>query len=61
VVVRLTPRGRALVQRVFPRALAAIVGEFSVLSAGELVRLARLCRKLGLASGPRQAARRPRS
>lgn len=49
VLVHLTPGGRALVERVFPDHVAAIVEAFSALRAAEQRQLARLCRKLGLA------------
>ena len=48
-IVHLTPAGRALVERVFPDHVSAIVEAFSALSAAEQRQLARLCQKLGLA------------
>lgn len=50
-VVGLTPKGRRVIERVFPRILWAILGEFSTLSHREQAALARLCRKLGLGAG----------
>lgn len=47
-VVRLTRRGRRLIERVFPIVVAAIVDDFSLLDGREQTSLARLCRKLGL-------------
>lgn len=48
VRVRLTPRGRRLIQDIFPGHVAAIVREMSALTSREQDTLARLCRKLGL-------------
>ena len=48
LTVHLRPAGRALVARVFPPHLAAIVAELSVLRASEQDELARMCRRLGL-------------
>lgn len=45
--VELTPAGRTLIERVFPRHLAAIVHEMSVLSPDEQRTLGALLRKLG--------------
>jgi MarR family transcriptional regulator, 2-MHQ and catechol-resistance regulon repressor len=50
VEIHLTPKGRALIEQVFPRHLQEVVKEFSVLSAEEQEELRRLCRKLGKAS-----------
>lgn len=47
VIVKLTPRGKALVERIFPRHAEAIEKEFSVLSAQEKTELGRLLRKIG--------------
>jgi MarR family 2-MHQ and catechol resistance regulon transcriptional repressor len=49
----LTPRGRALIRRVFPGHVDAIVREFTVLTRGEQAALGRLCKKLGLQTGVR--------
>lgn len=49
--VDLTPAGRALIERLFPRQAEAITAELAVLSAGEQEDLARLCRKLGRKDG----------
>jgi MarR family transcriptional regulator, 2-MHQ and catechol-resistance regulon repressor len=48
VVVQLTPRGKKLIEKVFPLVLAAIVAELSTLEAPEQDELHRLSRKLGL-------------
>lgn len=47
VTVHLTEEGRALVRRVFPRHVEAVVRELSVLSAAEQATLGRLLRTLG--------------
>ena len=47
IVVSLTPAGRELISQVFPRHLAAIVEELSVLTPEEQQTLGNLCRKLG--------------
>lgn len=46
--IHLTPRGRRLITRVFPRHAKAIVKEMSQLTSTEQEELRRLCRKLGL-------------
>ena len=46
-LVCLTPAGRRLIRRVFPKQAAAIVREFRVLSRDELKVLGELCKKLG--------------
>lgn len=46
--VRITPRGSALMREIFPRHVAGLVRELSVLSAAEQAELKRLCRKLGV-------------
>lgn len=52
VVVSLTPAGRRLIARIFPRHAAAITAEMSRLSPDEQETLRALCRKLGgVASG----------
>jgi MarR family 2-MHQ and catechol resistance regulon transcriptional repressor len=48
VTVHLTDEGRALIERIFPGQVDAIVEELSVLSAAEQEELGRLCKKLGL-------------
>jgi MarR family 2-MHQ and catechol resistance regulon transcriptional repressor len=48
ITVHLTPEGRRLAERVVPGHVAAIVGEFSRLTAAEQEELGRLCKKLGL-------------
>jgi len=56
-IVGLTPRGRALISGYFPLHARAIAGAMGVLDGKELLTLARLCKKLGLAQGgPRRAA-----
>ena len=45
--VHLTEAGKAKVEVVFPRHVAALVDEFGVLSESELETLGSLCRKLG--------------
>ncbi len=47
VTIHLDPKGRELVARAFPRHVAGITEEFSVLTSEEQSELARLCRKLG--------------
>ena len=69
VTVRLTARGRDLVDRVFPGHVRRIVATLAALTPSEQTELGRLCRKLGLsaartAAGPEALARtmrRPRS
>jgi MarR family 2-MHQ and catechol resistance regulon transcriptional repressor len=46
-IVSLTDKGRELIARIFPRHVAAIVDEMSVLTAEEQATLGQLCRKLG--------------
>jgi MarR family 2-MHQ and catechol resistance regulon transcriptional repressor len=48
IIVDLTPRGRALIRRIFPGHVEAIVEEFAVLTAAEQAELGRLCMKVGL-------------
>jgi MarR family transcriptional regulator, 2-MHQ and catechol-resistance regulon repressor len=47
VEIHLTPRGRALVARVFPKHVEQIANELSVLEPEEQDALRRICRKLG--------------
>jgi MarR family 2-MHQ and catechol resistance regulon transcriptional repressor len=47
VLVSLTDAGRALIERIFPHHVAAIVEEMSVLNPDEQETLGSLCRKLG--------------
>jgi MarR family transcriptional regulator, 2-MHQ and catechol-resistance regulon repressor len=47
VVVHLTPKGRRLIERIFPEHAATIAREMSVLSPEEQEMLRVLCRKLG--------------
>jgi len=46
--VQLTPQGRKLIGRIFPRHAALIVAEMGSLSGAEQEALGSLCRKLGL-------------
>ena len=47
ITVHLTDAGQALIERVFPAHVAALVAEMGVLSGDEQVELGRLCKKLG--------------
>jgi MarR family transcriptional regulator, 2-MHQ and catechol-resistance regulon repressor len=47
-VVDLTPAGRRMVAKIFPRHVEAVVRELSTLSAGEQEMLGALCKKIGL-------------
>ena len=49
VQVLLTPSGRRLIRKVFPRHAATLAEMLGALSASEQEQLGRLCRKLGLA------------
>jgi MarR family transcriptional regulator, 2-MHQ and catechol-resistance regulon repressor len=49
VRIHLTERGRALIERVFPQHVEAVVKELGVLAPAEQEELRRLCRKLGMA------------
>ncbi len=51
VTVHLSDAGRALIERLFPDHLAAIVAEFAALNAAEQEELGRLCKQLGLRGG----------
>jgi MarR family 2-MHQ and catechol resistance regulon transcriptional repressor len=51
VTVSLTEAGKALIQRIFPEHVRAIVEEMGVLTADEQEALGRLCRKLGKRQG----------
>lgn len=59
VTISLTPEGEAMIERLFPRHVAAIVAEMGVLTAGEQAELGRLCRKLGLQEGEPPPDNRP--
>jgi MarR family 2-MHQ and catechol resistance regulon transcriptional repressor len=48
--VRLTERGSALIEAIFPRHVAGVVDTMRALSPAEQQQLAALCRKLGLAT-----------
>ncbi|MFA5668837.1 MAG: MarR family transcriptional regulator [Balneolaceae bacterium] len=48
VIVSLTAKGRAFIEEYFPKHLALLVDEFSVLTDEEKDTLASLCKKLGL-------------
>ena len=48
VVVKLTDKGTKFISEIFPRILANVTREMSVLSSTELLDLGRLCKKIGL-------------
>lgn len=48
ITVSLTPRGRTMIEKLFPKVAARIAAEFAVLSATEKTELCRLTKKLGL-------------
>jgi len=48
VVVKLTDTGTRFIGEIFPRVLANVTREMSVLSSTELFDLGRLCKKIGL-------------
>lgn len=48
ITVNLTKRGRKLIGELFPRHARAIKEEMGVLSVGELEKLGRLCKRVGL-------------
>lgn len=50
IVIYLTEAGQALIKKIFPRHVAIVLKEVSVLSLEEQTQLAALCRKLGLAA-----------
>jgi len=52
--VHLTEAGKTKLESVLPRHVAALVDEFSILSASEQDTLANLCRKLGKGNGSPQ-------
>ncbi len=47
VLIHLTDKGKALIEKFFPRHLSRIREEFSVLTIEEKEELARICKKLG--------------
>lgn len=47
VIVCLTEKGKQLISEIFPRHVAAVVEEMSILTASEQEELSRLCRRLG--------------
>ncbi|HEX2778747.1 MAG TPA: hypothetical protein VHM30_04555, partial [Gemmatimonadaceae bacterium] len=49
-VVQLTPGGKRVIERVFPRHAARVTELMSALTRDEQRELGRLCRKLGLAA-----------
>jgi MarR family transcriptional regulator, 2-MHQ and catechol-resistance regulon repressor len=51
--LHLTPKGKALIARVFPEHARNLAHEMSALNPAEQVELARLCKKLGLAGANR--------
>jgi len=53
IYVHLTEAGKGKIEAVFPNHVAALVEEFSVLSASEQETLGELCRKLGRGKEPR--------
>jgi MarR family 2-MHQ and catechol resistance regulon transcriptional repressor len=60
VLIRLTPGGKQLIERIFPLHLKAILNEFARLDLGEQQTLRRLCRNLGQGSqGKNRAAEFP--
>lgn len=66
VLVSLTPKGRAMIRRIFPAHVGRITELLSVLTATEQEEMGRLARKLGLAiaaetqaSGPPPPGKRP--
>jgi len=58
VLVSLTPKGRARIEKVFPAHVAFLTGEFSGLTSREQETLRRLCRKLGRSLGGSKGAQR---
>lgn len=48
VMVKLTPKGTAFIAELFPKVVANVTREMSVLSSTELLDLSRLCKKIGL-------------
>ncbi len=48
VVVKLTDKGQAFIASLFPKVVATMTREMSVLSSTELSDLGRLCKKIGL-------------
>ncbi len=55
-IVRLTDAGEALIKRIFPQQLQAIVNEMSPLDAEDQAALSRLCKKLGMRENVLSAA-----
>lgn len=53
ITVSLTPRGRALIAKLFPKVAARIAAEFEVLTTEEKKELGRLTKKLGLQTAAR--------
>ena len=47
ILVHLTKTGQALIEKIFPDHVAAILAEMSILSESEQEELSRLCRRLG--------------
>lgn len=58
VAVQLTSEGRILIDRIFPRQVAAVVEAFGSLDLAEREELGLLCRKLGRGVGSAAAPRR---
>ena len=46
--MKLTDKGTKFISEIFPRILANVTREMSVLSSTELLDLGRLCKKIGL-------------
>jgi len=55
IEIHLTPRGRALIGRIFPEHVKEVVREFSALEPAEQQELRRLCRKLGKAESGKKS------
>ena len=60
IVIHLTPRGRKLIETVFPQHAQSIREKLSVLKPGEQERLRHICRKLGRSGEISQERRRKR-
>ena len=53
ITVCLTEKGRHLITEVFPRHVAAVTEEMSILTDSEQEELSRLCRRLGKRDSPK--------
>jgi MarR family 2-MHQ and catechol resistance regulon transcriptional repressor len=58
IQVHLTPRGRKMIQRIFPGHAHAVTEQMAVLSPAEQEELGRLCRKLGIGANAETGAPR---